>query len=211
MSMLGTVLTRLTEQFHNTPDTQTDESYNHPEDLEHFAMHESIERKEAEKEAEFAGLSVEEVLVSHEHDGEKPPPIPVSDEAASAPVGQDDRLAPKYTRVPKPEKADPVAKYLNAKKDSQAQGEWGEGDGGYKTPKNPADKMRKNIPYKASRHVLDVLEVSLTNLGAYAVQVQAQLGRLLEVDGMDSYDRLYNCYVHTTVHFAQVSRTKSGV
>lgn len=55
------------EQFHSTPETQTDESYNHPEDLEHFAHHENIEHKEAEKEAEFQGLSVEEVIRSHEH------------------------------------------------------------------------------------------------------------------------------------------------
>jgi nucleobindin len=135
--------------------------------LEHFAQHEAIERKEAEKEAAFAGLSVEEVLQAHEHDGEMPPPaqsqVPLQDGMGSPVNPHDDqgeRLAPKYTRVPRPEKADPVAKYINAKKEGQAQGDWGEGTGGYKSPKNPADKMRKNIPYKASHHSLPHLAVS---------------------------------------------------
>ncbi|KAK7063884.1 precursor to secretory protein Ssp120 [Favolaschia claudopus] len=55
------------EEFHSTPETQTDESYNHPEDLEHFAHHEEIERKEAAKEAEYQGITVEEALAQHEH------------------------------------------------------------------------------------------------------------------------------------------------
>ena len=59
-----------TEKFHNTPETQTDDSYTHPEDIEHFAHHEEIERKEAEKEAKFQGMSVEEVIKSH-HDAEQ--------------------------------------------------------------------------------------------------------------------------------------------
>jgi hypothetical protein len=134
--------------------------------LEHFAQHEAIERKEAEKEAAFAGLSVEEVLESHEHDGEIPPPaqtrVPLHDDDIGSPVNphphddQGERLAPKYTRVASPEKADPIAKYINAKKEGQAQGDWGEGTGGYKSPKNPSDKMRKNIPYKASRLIFPV-------------------------------------------------------
>ena len=53
--------------YHSTPETQTDESYNHPEDIEHFAQHEQIEREEAEREAKFQGISVEEALAQHEH------------------------------------------------------------------------------------------------------------------------------------------------
>jgi hypothetical protein len=138
------------EVYHNTPETQTDESYNHPEDLEHFAHHEAIERKEAEKEAVYEGITVEEALAQHEHDGEpaaKSSSVPAEEDHIHAQV--DDRLAPKYTRVPKPEKADPVQKYINAKQQGSKQEVWGEGDAGYKTPKNPSEKMRKNIPYKA--------------------------------------------------------------
>jgi nucleobindin len=147
--------------YHNTPETQTDESYNHPEDLEHFAHHEAIERKEAEKEAAYQGITVEEALAQHEHDGE---PIPKPD-AGQVPLNEggapahphddqgDERLAPKYTRMPKPEKVDPVQKYVDAKKGSQSQEQWGEGSGGYKIPKGPGEKLRKNVPYKVSLFV----------------------------------------------------------
>ncbi|GAA6031666.1 hypothetical protein JCM8097_001923 [Rhodosporidiobolus ruineniae] len=43
------------EQFHNTPETQTEESYNHPEDIEHFMSHEQIEDEEEERVRHFTG------------------------------------------------------------------------------------------------------------------------------------------------------------
>lgn len=55
------------EMYHNTPETQTDEAYNHPEDIEHFAQHEQIERDEAEREAKFQGITVDEALAQHDH------------------------------------------------------------------------------------------------------------------------------------------------
>ncbi|KAJ7687384.1 hypothetical protein B0H17DRAFT_1070041 [Mycena rosella] len=91
------------EEFHSTPETQTDESYNHPEDLEHFAHHEEIERKEAVKEAAFQGISVEEALQSHEHvpapaEGEPQPPIPADGETVQTP----EELAQHPAAVPHP-------------------------------------------------------------------------------------------------------------
>ncbi|KAJ7897280.1 precursor to secretory protein Ssp120 [Mycena olivaceomarginata] len=84
------------EEFHSTPETQTDESYNHPEDLEHFAHHEEIERKEAIKEAAYQGISVEEALASHElpqehaeqppAGGESNPPVDTPAEAPPPPA-----------------------------------------------------------------------------------------------------------------------------
>ncbi|KAJ7742185.1 precursor to secretory protein Ssp120, partial [Mycena olivaceomarginata] len=77
------------EEFHSTPETQTDESYNHPEDLEHFAHHEEIERKEAIKEAAYQGISVEEALASHElpqEHAEQPPAGGESNPPADTPV-----------------------------------------------------------------------------------------------------------------------------
>jgi hypothetical protein len=53
---------RCPEKYHSTPETQTDESYVHAEDIEHFSHHERIEREEAERLAKFQGISVEEVL-----------------------------------------------------------------------------------------------------------------------------------------------------
>jgi hypothetical protein len=135
------------EMYHNTPETQTDESYNHPEDLEHFAHHEAIERKEAEKEAKYQGITVEEVLAAQEealaHSGEhSQEPVGVD---SNAPANPNTKPPPKITRVTPPEKQDPSVKY-QAVRDRKA--EWGEGTDGYKAPKEPVDRMRKNVPYK---------------------------------------------------------------
>ncbi|KAJ7292924.1 precursor to secretory protein Ssp120 [Mycena rebaudengoi] len=76
------------EEFHSTPETQTDESYIHAEDIEHFAHHEDIEKKEAIKEAKYQGISVEEVLASHEpHDSPPPPPPDHSEQSAASTEG----------------------------------------------------------------------------------------------------------------------------
>ena len=53
------------EKYHG--DDSTVDELNHPEDIEHFAQHEQIEREEAEREAKFQGISVEEALAQHEH------------------------------------------------------------------------------------------------------------------------------------------------
>lgn len=42
--------------YHNTPETQTEESYNHPEDIAHFQQHEDIEREEEDKSRKAQGL-----------------------------------------------------------------------------------------------------------------------------------------------------------
>ncbi|KAI0778682.1 hypothetical protein BD413DRAFT_510964 [Trametes elegans] len=141
------------EQFHSTPDTQTDESYTHPEDYEHFAHHEQIERQEAEREAKFQGVSVEEVISQHEEHPEQHPPAgepqvvvqnPHEDHAEPPVVGS----PPKITRVAPPEKQDPAVRFANVKAEADEQGEWGSGSAGYKPPKSPSEKMRKNLPYK---------------------------------------------------------------
>ncbi|KAI0718920.1 precursor to secretory protein Ssp120 [Cerioporus squamosus] len=154
------------EQYHSTPETQTDESYNHPEDLEHFAHHENIEQIEAEREAKFQGVSVEEVIAQHEphdhpaqeqeqhadpklivqdpHNDQVEPPADVKEPAAGTPPKKINRLSP-------PEKMDPAERYANARAQAEGQGEWGAGEGGYKPPKSPSEKMRKNLPYKDRR------------------------------------------------------------
>ncbi|KAF9003770.1 hypothetical protein BDZ89DRAFT_1080858 [Hymenopellis radicata] len=147
------------EEFHSTPETQTDESYNHPEDIEHFAHHEQIELKEAEKEAEYQGITVEEVLESHEpHEHVEPPqdataqePIaghPYADPLHVVDTPIQDPPKPKIQRTTPPEKQDPSVKYQGAKSAGQQKAEWGAGDDGYLPPTNPSDKMRKNMPYK---------------------------------------------------------------
>lgn len=44
------------ELYHNTPETQTDDAYNHKEDLEHFAHHDKIEKEEEQRERKAEGL-----------------------------------------------------------------------------------------------------------------------------------------------------------
>ncbi|KIK62248.1 hypothetical protein GYMLUDRAFT_164955 [Collybiopsis luxurians FD-317 M1] len=160
------------EEFHSTPETQTDESYNHPEDIEHFAMHEEIERKEAEKEAKYQGISVEEALAQHEQaekvyeerlakeaeaaaaepqDGQAQQPLGGEHphaEQLSPPAPLSDAPNPKVTRVTPPEKQDPAVKFRDAKAQAEAKGAWGVGNDGYAPPTEPVDKMRKNLPYK---------------------------------------------------------------
>jgi len=127
------------EIYHSTPETQTDESYNHPEDIEHFAHHEAIEKAEAVREAKFQGISVEEAI--HQHDLPPQPPRDKKPLDVSAPP-------PKVTRVTPPEKQDPEVKYGTAAGEPKAKSEWGAGEEGFKTPKTPAERLRKNVPYK---------------------------------------------------------------
>jgi Ca2+-binding EF-hand superfamily protein len=119
------------EKYHNTPETQTDESYNHPEDLEHFSHHEGIEKEEMERLAKFQGISVEELAKY---------------QARPAPANESPK--PKYTRVPPPEKQEPSIKFKEAEKEAKSAEEWGSGDAGYKVPREASERMRKNLPYK---------------------------------------------------------------
>ena len=130
------------EQFHSTPETQTDESYTHPEDIEHFAQHREIERNEAEKEARFQGISVAEVLDQMQM-GSTPPNSgdPSHDQDAHAPPAGGPPK-PKIMRQTPPERQDPSVKFAGAAREKDKQSEWGQGSEGYKTPKNPLDKMR---------------------------------------------------------------------
>ncbi|KAF8913193.1 hypothetical protein CPB84DRAFT_1760582 [Gymnopilus junonius] len=124
------------EQFHSTPETQTDESYTHAEDMEHFSQHEAIERKEAEREAKFQGVTIEEVLKAQE------------DAAVAAKQKAEEAASKPITRVAPPEKQVPEVKYKNARTEASRKGDWGTGEAGYKPPTEPSDKMRKNLPYR---------------------------------------------------------------
>ncbi|CAD6933135.1 unnamed protein product [Tilletia controversa] len=44
------------EIYHNKPETQTDDSYTHKEDIEHFSHHEKIESEEEERERHAEGM-----------------------------------------------------------------------------------------------------------------------------------------------------------
>jgi hypothetical protein len=143
------------EQFHSTPETQTDESYTHPEDMEHFAQHESIERKEAEREAKFQGVTVEDILKAQKEAAAIAAIAAIAAAAAEVkPTGVDEGTQPEVlaskpvTRVTPPEKQEPEVKFKNALTEGARKGDWGTGEAGYKPPTDPSDKMRRNLPYK---------------------------------------------------------------
>ncbi|PPQ99535.1 hypothetical protein CVT24_005325 [Panaeolus cyanescens] len=189
------------EQFHSTPETQTDESYNHPEDLEHFAQHEAIERKEAEREAKFQGISVEEVLKFQE---EALAAAAAAESAAAQAAAQAPLGSPNVgvKRQPPPEKQDPTLKYKDAKGDATRKGEWGTGEGGYKAPTEPSDKMRRNLPYK----VMLYIETSSMILNTepeftHAVQVPSQLGRFLRP--VVIVELVHLCYLYRIIYYKQ--------
>ncbi|KAG6380764.1 hypothetical protein JVT61DRAFT_5148 [Boletus reticuloceps] len=145
------------EEYHSTLETQTDEAYNHPEDIEHFAHHEKIELLEAEREARYQGITVEEALHAHEHD--TPP------KAESAPRPKITRGAPKQ---------DPADKYKNIAKEKENQSEWGTGEQGYKQPKSPVEKMRSVLLSRRDHRVLSaVSQEKFAIQGTYAVQIPA--------------------------------------
>jgi hypothetical protein len=100
-----------------------------------------IELEEYQREAKFQGISVDEVLKQHDHAHQDQPPVEPDAEPASN---------PKFTRIRPPENQDPRVKYSDAVQGKKSQPEWGTGDQGYKPPKSPGEKMRKNVPYKVS-------------------------------------------------------------
>lgn len=107
--------------------------------MEHFAQHEAIERKEAEREAKYQGVTVEEILKEQQEILKEQEIV----NAQQAKAGESQTPGFKsVTRVPPPEKQDPVVKFKNAQSEGAQKGEWGTGAGGYKPPTEASDKLR---------------------------------------------------------------------
>ncbi|KIJ53577.1 hypothetical protein M422DRAFT_25420 [Sphaerobolus stellatus SS14] len=152
------------EIYHNTPETQTDEAYNHPEDIEHFAQHASIEAVEEARERVFQGIPDDEPLnPGHDHGSETAAASEPSESGEAAPEHpavdhpHDDQKAFEAPEVKvklpqretSPENLPPEIKFGKAAQEGKHKEEWGQGTDGYKRPRTPADKMRKNLPYKS--------------------------------------------------------------
>ncbi|KAF8510421.1 precursor to secretory protein Ssp120 [Hysterangium stoloniferum] len=158
------------ELYHATPETQTDDSYNHAEDLEHFAMHDKIEAEEEARERKFQGI-LEGESQGHDHDHPPPAPADPSSPPADPPIPGVESAAPhaspadhphddqKAFGIPEPppvlpqrevhpEMRPPEEKYGEAAAEGRRKDEWGQGQDGYKRPRTAADKMRRNLPYK---------------------------------------------------------------
>ncbi|GAA5898440.1 hypothetical protein JCM5296_000433 [Sporobolomyces johnsonii] len=182
------------EKFHNTPETQREEDYIHPEDIEHFMSHEQIEAEEEERVAVFTGdepdipadaaVTPEDVQqhIFNELNGlpDEPTEAERASDAeldASRPgVGGGDEkrttrpvfMANSGSAGGKPSSAASArasaeeearreraefaklqaAKFGKDVREASKRGEWGAGQGAFERPRDAADRLRKNIPYK---------------------------------------------------------------
>ncbi|GAA5935887.1 nucleobindin SSP120 [Sporobolomyces koalae] len=175
------------EKYHNTPETQREEDYIHPEDIEHFMSHEQIEAEEEEKVAIFTGeepdipaderVTAEDVQqhIFNELNGLSDEPTDAEKESqreldenvgstATDPSARPDSSRPWTTVPPKPrgtvsaeeqarqERASfarqQAAKFGKDVKEASRRGDWGTGESAFERPRDAADRLRKNIPYK---------------------------------------------------------------
>ncbi|KZO91873.1 hypothetical protein CALVIDRAFT_547157 [Calocera viscosa TUFC12733] len=153
------------EIYHSTPETQTDESYVHPEDVEHFMNHEAIELEEENRERRFQGLpELDENGNPSEPSGDEGEQVAegsgegVKEEVPQQAGGQQvlaegeaegEKKGPRFERG---RKEPPVSEKFKGAAEAAADKEhWGEGEGGFKPPRTPADRLRRNLPYKARR------------------------------------------------------------
>ncbi|ORY88887.1 hypothetical protein BCR35DRAFT_276524 [Leucosporidium creatinivorum] len=149
------------EQFHNTPETQNEEDYIHPEDIEHFMAHEQIEAEEEERIREFQGLPVDEELASAAHPNDPTSPDSteeglnavqqqqvlggagvVGGEEAGIPSSAEEQARAERAAFAKAQ----AAKFGKDVKEASKRGEWGSDQFG--KPRDAADRLRKNVPYK---------------------------------------------------------------
>ena len=107
-------------------------------------MHEAIELEEENKERRYKGMpEIKNLKDAHPEDSD---PLVANSESPSDSSG----VQRPITRQTPPEKQPPSVKYKDAPEQAKKKPEWGEGEAGYKRPKNAADKLRKNMPYKVS-------------------------------------------------------------
>lgn len=133
------------ELYHNTPETQTDESYTHPEDIEHFRNHvSSIREVISLAEILLCSLSQEEIEAAEDAlvmkaqgldpDGN---PLPVDadgQQVFNAPSG-------KFSGQEEVKRA---KKYAELSKEAEARGTYNT----FKRPKDQADRLRVGVPWK---------------------------------------------------------------
>lgn len=138
--------------------TQTDEAYNHPEDIAHFATHEQLESKEEararkymEAETETHADAAHDAAVhdsaadAAQHASEKREKMVEEQEAKEA-------LRAREAGESKVEPRQPTAREELRKERAEAEASgvapYGEGEDGYKRPRTRQERMRKGTPYK---------------------------------------------------------------
>ncbi|KAK8861437.1 hypothetical protein IAR55_002256 [Kwoniella newhampshirensis] len=150
------------ELYHSTPETQTDDSYTHAEDIEHFRHHGAIEDEEDARERKFEGLTEDadltkdhvaaDPLDEHAHaPGEGPTDVASETQPETILQAGDEVEAP-----PRPKRVDPAAapqrimdvggkdEWDSAKAVAQGQ----PGYDGHGRPRSPEERLRSGVPYK---------------------------------------------------------------
>ncbi|WWC68791.1 uncharacterized protein I206_102726 [Kwoniella pini CBS 10737] len=153
------------ELYHSSPETQTDESYTHPEDIAHFRHHAEIEDEEDARERKFEGLSedadlskdhvAQDPLDIHSHlPGDGPSDVSENSEPESTLKAGDEIDSP-----PKPilQRIDPLAQPQRILKNAGniMKEEWksakeavnGESYSGHGRPRNSEERLKAGVPY----------------------------------------------------------------
>jgi len=164
------------ELYHSTPETQTDESYVHPEDFDHFTHHAHIEAEEDARERAFAGLpadadlsqdhvAVPDALDTHQHAPGEGPQEVISEQGEGGGEGgeqeQEPVLQPGDPVPAKPRlyRADPGKRpdRLGAPSAGPGREDWnGAKDrargqkyaADHGRPRSPEERLKAGVPYK---------------------------------------------------------------
>nr|XP_018264522.1 uncharacterized protein I303_02692 [Kwoniella dejecticola CBS 10117]OBR86680.1 hypothetical protein I303_02692 [Kwoniella dejecticola CBS 10117] len=152
------------ELYHSTPETQTDESYTHPEDIAHFRHHAEIEDEEDARERKFEGLS-DDADLSKDHVAHDPLDVhshlPGDGPSDVPPPGAESTLKPGDEVDPPPkipiQRADPSAQPQRILKaaGNAVKEEWesakeavkGEKYSGHGRPRNSEERLKAGVPY----------------------------------------------------------------
>ncbi|EGG11472.1 uncharacterized protein MELLADRAFT_115270 [Melampsora larici-populina 98AG31] len=118
------------ESHHGTPETQTEESYAHPEDIKHFSHHQEIEAKEEELDRIAQGLPESEQTIFFKKQQAK--------------HAQEEEERAKRVEAARQQ----ALKYGDLRGEAERRGDWGKDGLGLRRPKDKADRLRKNVPYK---------------------------------------------------------------
>ncbi|KAJ9099017.1 hypothetical protein QFC20_005774 [Naganishia adeliensis] len=149
------------ELYHGTPETQTDESYNHPEGHAH------IEAEEDNRERKYKGLeegadldtdrAVHDPLDQHAHGSQDPPIANDSGEGAQQAfiptAGGILPRRPEGSAQSRPARIDRSKPDLSGKGElnnwaKEAKNRPGYGENDFHRPRNAEDRLRKGVPYK---------------------------------------------------------------
>lgn len=159
------------EMYHNTPETQTEEAYTHPEDIAHFERHEDIERAEEDRLRKAQGLPptdpnipLDEQTEQPDHDEKEAALFEKQRAQALAQNGLEQQVFAQQqnqqggdnslseeekARLERNKQSNEQSRKLKEISQKAAErGAWGDKGEGFRKPKDKIDRLREKIPYK---------------------------------------------------------------